>query len=210
MKKSLKAISTMLSAALVLSMAATVTVTAFAEDSKVLAEETIIGRELEVSVLGNEDPAVSCIGEIFSAGEFYDYESKYVDEASRTAVVTDLSREKEEEIRQTALRVYRILECRGLARVDFFLREDGRVVFNEVNTMPGFTHISMYPSLWEASGLSYGALIDALLGLAAGSASASPQRAESRAEHRHPHHKVLWSSPGGHRIRYRYPLACCL
>lgn len=141
--------------------------TAFAEDSKVLAEETIIGRELEVSVLGNEDPAVSCIGEIFSAGEFYDYESKYVDEASRTAVVTDLSREKEEEIRQTALRVYRILECRGLARVDFFLCEDGRVVFNEVNTMPGFTHISMYPSLWEASGLSYGALIDALLGLAA-------------------------------------------
>lgn len=142
--------------------------TAFAEDSKILVEEAIEGRELEVSVLGNDDPAVSCIGEIFSAGVFYDYQSKYEDQRSTTAVVTDLSREKEKEIRETALRVYRVLECRGLARVDFFLCEDGRVVFNEANTMPGFTQISMYPSLWEASGLAYGALIDKLIELAAG------------------------------------------
>ena len=139
---------------------------AFAEDSKVLVEEAISGRELEVAVLGNDDPAVSCIGEIFSAGEFYDYNSKYEDQNSRTGIVTDLSPEKEQEIRDTALRVYRILECRGLARVDFFLQEDGGVIFNEVNTMPGFTQISMYPSLWEASGLSYSALIERLISLA--------------------------------------------
>ena len=139
---------------------------AFAEDSKILVEEAIVGRELEVAVLGNEEPAASCIGEIFAAGEFYDYGSKYEDAGSRTEIVTDLSEEKEQEIRETALRIYRILECRGLARVDFFLCEDGRVVFNEANTMPGFTHISMYPSLWEASGMEYSALIDALIKLA--------------------------------------------
>lgn len=140
--------------------------TAFAEDSKILVEEAIVGRELEIAVLGNDDPVASRIGEIFAAGEFYDYEAKYEDRGSRTEVVTDLSREKEEEIRETALRVYRIMECRGLARVDFFLQEDGRVVFNEINTMPGFTQISMYPSLWEASGLEYSALIDRLIALA--------------------------------------------
>ena len=141
--------------------------TAFAVDSKVLVEEAIFGRELEVAVLGNDDPAASCVGEIFAAGEFYDYASKYEDEASRTEIVRDLPPELEEEIRETALRVYRVLECRGLARVDFFLSDDGRVVFNEINTLPGFTEISMYPSLWEASGLNYADLIDMLIRLAA-------------------------------------------
>lgn len=140
--------------------------TAFAEDSKVLVEETIVGRELEVAVLGNEDPAVSKVGEIFTAGEFYDYEAKYDDIGSRTEVVTDLSEEMESEIRETALRIYRVLECRGLARVDFFLTEEGRLVFNEINTLPGFTKISMYPALWEASGLGYPELIDELIRLA--------------------------------------------
>ena len=140
--------------------------TAFAEDSKVLVEEMILGRELEVAVLGNDDPAASCIGEIFAAGEFYDYESKYQDKGSRTEIVRDLPEDLELEIRETALRIYRILECRGLARVDFFLTDEGRVVFNEVNTMPGFTSISMYPSLWEASGLEYDGLIDMLIGYA--------------------------------------------
>lgn len=140
--------------------------TAFAEDSKVLVEETITGRELEVAVLGNEDPNASKIGEIFTAGEFYDYEAKYDDIGSRTAVVTDLPKELEQEIRDTALRIYRVLECRGLARVDFFLSEDGRIVFNEINTLPGFTSISMYPSLWEASGMTYSGLIDELISLA--------------------------------------------
>lgn len=142
--------------------------TAFAEDSKVLVEEAIVGRELEVAVLGNEDPAVSKVGEIFTAGEFYDYEAKYDDIGSRTAVVTDLSDEMENEIRETALRIYRVLECRGLARVDFFLTDENRLVFNEINTMPGFTKISMYPALWEASGIRYPALIDELIRLAVG------------------------------------------
>ena len=140
--------------------------TAFAEDSKVLVEEAIEGRELEVAVLGNEDPAVSKVGEIFTAGEFYDYQAKYDDIGSRTAVVTDLSEETEREIRETALRIYRVLECRGLARVDFFLTGEGRLVFNEINTMPGFTKISMYPALWEASGIHYPVLIDELIRLA--------------------------------------------
>lgn len=137
--------------------------TAFAEDSKIIVEEAIFGRELEVAVLGNDEPAASLVGEIFSAGEFYDYESKYQDEQSRTAVADDLPAQLAEEIRETAIRIYRIMECRGLARVDFFLQEDGTVVFNEINTMPGFTSISMYPSLWVAAGLEYDELITYLI-----------------------------------------------
>lgn len=140
--------------------------TAFGEDSKILVEEAIVGRELEVAVMGNEEPVASCIGEIFAAGEFYDYEAKYSDIGSRTDIVTDLSPQKEREIRDTALRIYRILECRGLARVDFFLDGEGRVIFNEINTMPGFTQISMYPVLWKAAGVEYPELIDRLIRLA--------------------------------------------
>jgi len=140
--------------------------TAFAEDSKVLVEETIVGREIEVAVLGNEEPKASCIGEIFAANEFYDYESKYQSAASRTQIVTDLSPEKEKEIQDTAVRVYETMGCSGLSRVDFFLEESGRVIFNEINTLPGFTSISMYPQLWEHSGLSYSELIDSLIELA--------------------------------------------
>ncbi|MBQ9014760.1 MAG: D-alanine--D-alanine ligase [Firmicutes bacterium] len=140
--------------------------TAFAQDSKILVEEAIAGRELEVAVLGNEDPVVSGVGEIFTAGEFYDYEAKYDDIGSRTSVKPDLPEETELQIRETALRIYRTMECRGLARVDFFLTEGGRIVFNEINTMPGFTKISMYPALWEASGIGYPALIDELIRLA--------------------------------------------
>ena len=150
---------------------------AFAEDSKILIEEGIVGREIEVAVLGNEDPKASRIGEIFTAGEFYDYTAKYDDIGSRTAVVTDLPEELEQAIRDTAVSIYQIMGCRGLARVDFFLEpgEDGnftaceggaRLVFNEINTMPGFTKISMYPQLWEATGLPYDELIDQLIELA--------------------------------------------
>lgn len=139
---------------------------AFAEDDKVLVEETIEGREIEVAVLGNEDPSASCIGEIFAANEFYDYNAKYENDKSETGIVSDLTLEKEREIRETALKVYRIMGCRGLARVDFFLEKSGRVVFNEINTLPGFTHISMYPKLWEASGITYSELIDKLITLA--------------------------------------------
>ncbi|MDD6646535.1 MAG: D-alanine--D-alanine ligase [Firmicutes bacterium] len=136
---------------------------AFHEDDKVLVEETVTGREIEVAVLGNEEPEASCIGEIFAANEFYDYNAKYENEKSETGIVKDLEPEKEKEIRDAALAVYRIMGCRGLARVDFFLKESGRVVFNEINTLPGFTHISMYPKLWEASGLHYSELIDRLI-----------------------------------------------
>ena len=139
---------------------------AFAEDDKVLVEEAIIGREIEVAVLGNEDPKASCIGEIFAANEFYDYNAKYENAASETAVVTDLDPEKEQEIRDAAVKIYQTMGCRGLSRVDFFLKDSGRVVFNEINTLPGFTNISMYPQLWEASGISYPDLIDRLIELA--------------------------------------------
>ncbi len=150
---------------------------AFAEDSKALVEEAINGREIEVAVLGNsgtgDGPCASCIGEIFAANEFYDYTAKYDDIGSRTGIVTDLTEELEKEIRDTAVGIYEIMGCDGLARVDFFLvpgpsggYEDGEAVFNEINTMPGFTRISMYPQLWEASGLEYSKLIDRLVELA--------------------------------------------
>jgi len=146
---------------------------AFAEDDKAIVEETIVGREIEVAVLGNEDPQASCIGEILSANEFYDYVAKYDNIGSKTSIVTDLPEALQDQIRQTAVNIYEIMGCRGLARVDFFLKkgpsggyDDGELVFNEINTMPGFTKISMYPQLWEASGLAYGELIDRLIDLA--------------------------------------------
>lgn len=139
---------------------------AFREDGKVVIEEAITGREIEVAVLGNDDPKASCIGEIFAANEFYDYDAKYINEGSKTDIVRDLPKEKEQEIRDTAVKVYETMGCSGLSRVDFFLEEGGRVVFNEINTLPGFTHISMYPKLWEESGIPYGKLIDELIRLA--------------------------------------------
>ena len=138
---------------------------AFAEDSKILIEEAIEGRELEVAVLGNDDPIASRAGEIFPGHEFYDYEDKYIDDRSRTGIA-DLDEDKLNEIRETAIRIYRVMECRGLARVDFFLTEDDRLVFSEINTMPGFTRISMYPKLWETEGVSYEELISRLIELA--------------------------------------------
>ena len=146
---------------------------AFAEDSKAVIEEAIVGREIEVAVLGNDDPQASCIGEILSANEFYDYVAKYDNIGSVTSIVTDLPDSLQNQIRQTAVSIYEIMGCRGLARVDFFLKEgpsggydDGELVFNEINTMPGFTTISMYPQLWEASGIGYEELINRLIELA--------------------------------------------
>lgn len=153
---------------------------AFAEDTKALIEETVEGRELEVAVLGNtgaaneeDQPVASCIGEIFAANEFYDYNAKYDNIGSSTAVVEDLPDDLVQEIRDTAVSIYEIMGCEGLARVDFFLEKgesggygDGILVFNEINTLPGFTSISMYPQLWEASGVSYSELIDRLIELA--------------------------------------------
>ena len=146
---------------------------AFAEDDKAIVEEAIVGREIEVAVLGNEDPQASCIGEIVSANEFYDYVAKYDNVGSVTSIVTDIPERLQQQIRQTAVSIYEIMGCRGLSRVDFFLKEgpgggydEGELVFNEINTMPGFTQISMYPQLWEASGIPYEDLIDRLIELA--------------------------------------------
>ncbi|MRH43707.1 D-alanine--D-alanine ligase [Aquibacillus halophilus] len=140
---------------------------AFQYDHKVLIEETIVGREVEVAVLGNEDPIASLPGEILPQTDFYSYESKYIDEkGADLAIPAELSDEITEKVQKAAIEVFQSLNCEGLARVDFFLKEDGELVVNEVNTLPGFTRISMYPKLWEISGISYPELINKLIELA--------------------------------------------
>ncbi len=140
---------------------------AFEYDTKVLVEECIKGREIECSVLGNDDPIVSVPGEIIPSHEFYSYEAKYIDEKGALLEIPAKLSEKEiAEFREVAKKVYETLNCEGMARVDFFLKESGEIIVNEINTIPGFTRISMYPKLWEASGISYSELIDRLIGLA--------------------------------------------
>jgi D-alanine-D-alanine ligase len=120
-----------------------------------------------VSILGNEQPRASLPGEIITGHEFYDYEDKYVDNASRTEVPARLPQETLEQIQQSAIRAFQAIDGAGLARVDFFLERDtNRIIINEINTMPGFTSISMYAKMWEASGISYTELIDTLIDLA--------------------------------------------
>jgi D-alanine-D-alanine ligase len=134
---------------------------------KIVVERFIRGREIEVSVLGNDDPKASVPGEIIPHREFYDYAAKYLEEGTRYEIPAKLSRAQVRRFQDYAVRAFRCLECRGMARVDFFLeRTAGRVYLNEVNTIPGFTSISMYPKLWEASGVSYRELIDRLIALA--------------------------------------------
>ncbi|MBI4496938.1 MAG: D-alanine--D-alanine ligase [Chloroflexi bacterium] len=136
-------------------------------DRKVLVEEGIPAREIECAVLGNEEPQASVVGEIIPHREFYDYEAKYHDDRTELVVPADLPRHVAEEVRELALQTYRALDCAGMGRVDFFLdRNTGRVYVNELNTIPGFTSVSMYPRLWEASGLPYPDLIDRLVALA--------------------------------------------
>lgn len=141
---------------------------AFLYDTKILVEKAIIGRELECAVLGNEHPEASAIGEIVMSKGFYDFEAKYIsaDEAQLYIPARDLDEETTERIRQTAIQAYLTLGLEGLTRVDVFLTPDGDILVNEVNTLPGFTSISMYPKLWEAEGLAYSNLIDKLLQLA--------------------------------------------
>ncbi len=136
-------------------------------DRKILVEETILGRELECAVLGGEDVQVSGVGEILTATEFYDYDAKYNDAESKTVIGPELPEGKEEEIREAAVRIFQALDGFGLSRVDFFLEQGtNRVVFNEINTLPGFTGISMYPMLWKAKGLDIRTLADTLIELA--------------------------------------------
>ena len=136
-------------------------------DTKILVEEFIDGREIEVAVMGNDSPAASVCGEIDSGAEFYDYEAKYVTDTSVAYIPARISEEVEEQVRELAVNVYSTIGCQGLSRVDFFVTYEGnRIVFNEINTLPGFTSISMYPKLFAASGIPYAQLIDELLKLA--------------------------------------------
>lgn len=140
---------------------------AFGYDTKILLEENIPGREIECAVLGNEKPEASTPGEVKATKDFYSYEAKYIDaNGAVLEIPARLSREKENEIRSLAVKTFQALECQGLSRVDFFLKEDGAAIVNEINTMPGFTKISMYPKLWEISGINYTELITRLIGLA--------------------------------------------
>ena len=137
-------------------------------DRKIVVEEGIVGREIECAVLGNGDNiSASCVGEIFAAAEFYDYDAKYNNSASKTVVPAEISKEKQDEIRKTAIKVFKAVDGNGLARVDFFVEKDTeRVIFNELNTLPGFTPISMYSMLWNACGKPMNVLLDELIDLA--------------------------------------------
>ncbi len=141
--------------------------TAGVYDRKILVEEFIHGREIEVAVMGNGSPVASICGEIDSGTEFYDYEAKYVTDTSTAYIPARISEDTAEAVRDAAVKVYTAIGCQGLSRVDFFVTyEDERVIFNEINTLPGFTSISMYPKLFAASGIPYSELIDRLLELA--------------------------------------------
>ena len=140
---------------------------AFEHDDKVLVEKAIKGREIECSVMGNVNPvAAEVLGEIVPANEFYDYEAKYQNASSKLIIPADLPNKTAELIKEYAIQAYKTCECKGLARVDFFVTDGGRIYLNEINTMPGFTDISMYPKLWIESGLQYSDLIDKLIELA--------------------------------------------
>ena len=136
-------------------------------DEKILVEEFIHGREIEVAVMGNDSPVASICGEIDSGADFYDYDAKYVTDTSVAYIPARIPEEVGEQVRDLAVKVYSAIGCKGLSRVDFFVTyEENRVVFNEINTLPGFTSISMYPKLFAASGIPYEQLLDMLLQLA--------------------------------------------
>ncbi len=140
---------------------------AFEYDTKVVVEQEIPGREIECSILGNETPIASVPGEIVTKDGFYSYDSKYVEEDGAVLIIpADIEPETIEKIQITALRAFERLECSGMARVDMFLTDHSEIYVNEINSIPGFTTISMYPKLWEASGISYSDLIDRLIILA--------------------------------------------
>jgi D-alanine-D-alanine ligase len=136
-------------------------------DRKVLVEKFLPGRELEVSVLGNDDPEASVVGEVIPCNDFYDYQAKYLDDRSKLIIPAKLSAELTEQVRGLAVSTFRALDCSGMGRVDFFADDvTGQVYVNEINTIPGFTSISMYPKMWEASGLPFAGLLDRLVELA--------------------------------------------
>jgi D-alanine-D-alanine ligase len=136
-------------------------------DRKLLVEQGIEAREIEVSVLGNDEPIASVPGEIIPSREFYSYAAKYIDETSDLLIPAPISEEQAQRVRVLAVEAYKAIDCAGMARVDFLMdKGTGEIWLNEVNTIPGFTPISMYPKLWEATGISYAELIDRLIQLA--------------------------------------------
>jgi D-alanine-D-alanine ligase len=136
-------------------------------DRKIIIERGIVGRELECAVLGNADPAASLPCEILPSHEFYDYDDKYLLDRAEIRLPADLPAEQTAELRRLAVECYRAVECEGMARVDFLLEAaTGKLYINEINTIPGFTSISMYPKMWEASGIGFSALVDRLIELA--------------------------------------------
>jgi D-alanine-D-alanine ligase len=140
---------------------------AAAYDRKIIIERSIDCRELECGILGNDEPMASIVGEIIPNNEFYDYNAKYIDNKSQVVIPADLPRATADEVRRQAIQAFLALDLSGLARVDFFLEKGtGKVYINEVNTLPGFTQISMYPKLWSASGVAYSDLLDRLIELA--------------------------------------------
>ncbi len=140
---------------------------AFRYGRKALIEQAAEGaREIECAVLGNDDPVASVPGEILPSAEFYDYRAKYLDESTRLVVPADIPAEVTEEVQRMAVAAFRAIDAAGMARVDFFYREPEELIVNEINTIPGFTTVSMYPRMWEASGLSYPELVDRLVRLA--------------------------------------------
>ena len=133
-------------------------------DTEILIEQGINGKEIECAVLGIDNVEASCVGQILSADEFYDYDSKYKNAESKTIIPADVPKEISEKIRETAIKAFKAVKGSGLARVDFFVdKETNEIYLNEINTMPGFTNISMYPQLWESCGLTYSELLDRLI-----------------------------------------------
>lgn len=140
---------------------------AFSYDRKIIIEEFIEGREIECSVLGNDQPKPSLPGEVIVKAEFYSYKAKYQsDNQAELKIPAELAPDMIKRLQALAIQTFKVLECAGLARVDFFLRPDGQIFINEINTIPGFTAISMYPKLWSATGMSYTELVDELIQLA--------------------------------------------
>ncbi|MFI3227705.1 MAG: D-alanine--D-alanine ligase family protein [Clostridia bacterium] len=144
-------------------------------DRKVLVEKNIVGREIEVAVLGNEKPIASMAGEIAPESDFYSFDAKYVDNSSKLYIPARISEQTMQKVRENAIKVYSALDCTGLSRVDFFVTEDEQIIFNEINTLPGFTNISMYPKLFDYAGLKYSELIDELISYAMSRGGANEQ-----------------------------------